>query len=131
PGPRRPPLNARGREQARALARSLVGEQLAAIYSSDRRRPSETAEIVAQTLRTTYEARRDLREIDVGEWSSLTIEGGETPYRDERARPRGRAEDRGGASGLVFPDRRTRRNDPRPAGGGGRHATRRLPPHEP
>ena len=69
-----PPLNERGSERVRALARPLADEQLAAIYSSNLRRASETAKIVAQTLRTTYEARRDLREIDVGEWSGLTIE---------------------------------------------------------
>jgi broad specificity phosphatase PhoE len=69
-----PPLNERGREQARVLAASLAGEGIAAIYSSDLRRASETAEIVARALGTTYEARRDLREIDVGEWSGLTIE---------------------------------------------------------
>ena len=69
-----PPLNERGRLQARALAERLAGVGLDAIYSSDLRRALETAEIVAATRRATVIADPGLREIDVGSWTGLTRE---------------------------------------------------------
>jgi probable phosphoglycerate mutase len=67
-----PPLNAQGREQARALANELEKEPLTAVYSSDLRRAYETARFVA--VRKGLEVRVDpqLRERDVGHWSGLT-----------------------------------------------------------
>ena len=73
-----PPLNEVGREQARALARSLDGVAIDAVYASDLRRATETAEIVAARLELPVQTDPGLREIDVGEWSGLTtaeIEG--------------------------------------------------------
>ncbi|MGI9097182.1 MAG: histidine phosphatase family protein [Solirubrobacteraceae bacterium] len=63
------PLNDRGREQSRALARSLAGEGLRALYSSPLSRARETAEIVGAQLglKPTYDPR--LMEADAGEWS--------------------------------------------------------------
>ena len=66
------PLNALGREQARALAARLAGDPLAALYSSDLRRALETAEIVGRALRLDVVSEPGLREIDVGSWSGLT-----------------------------------------------------------
>jgi len=74
-----PPLNERGREQARALAGALGDTPLSAIYSSDLRRSEETARIVGDARGIEPEPRSDLREIDVGEWSGLTF-----PEIDER-----------------------------------------------
>lgn len=67
------PLNARGREQARALGASLIDVPLAAIYSSDLRRAAETAEILAEQLHVPLRVDAGLREIDVGSWQGLTL----------------------------------------------------------
>ncbi|MET0512701.1 MAG: histidine phosphatase family protein [Thermoleophilaceae bacterium] len=67
-----PPLNARGREQARALARVLLDVPLDAIYSSDLRRASETAAIVAHIMEIEVRLEPELRENDFGDWTGLT-----------------------------------------------------------
>jgi probable phosphoglycerate mutase len=67
-----PPLNDAGREQALALADELVGERIDFVYTSDLVRSRETAEIVAARLGADVVARRELREIDVGDWEGLT-----------------------------------------------------------
>src|SRR5438876_6692501 len=66
-----PPLNDRGREQARSLADALADQPIEAIYSSDLRRAHETAQIVAQRQGLEVLVDPDLRERDVGEWSGL------------------------------------------------------------
>jgi probable phosphoglycerate mutase len=50
----------------------LVSDGVAAIYSSDLRRASETARVVGDRLGLPVVERPDLREIDVGSWSGLT-----------------------------------------------------------
>lgn len=55
-------LNARGREQARRLAAALVGEELAAIYTSDLQRARATAEPLAQVSGLPAQPERGLRE---------------------------------------------------------------------
>jgi probable phosphoglycerate mutase len=67
-----PPLNDSGREQARALAEEVAGERIDFVYASDLVRARETAEIVAARLGADVVARRELREIDVGDWEGLT-----------------------------------------------------------
>ena len=67
-----PPLNARGREQARALAEELLHVPLDAIYSSDLRRASETASIVAGIAGMDVLLDPELRENDFGDWTGLT-----------------------------------------------------------
>ena len=81
-----PPLNELGREQARALGEELAGSPLAAVYSSDLRRAAETARIVAALRGLEPDERRDLREIDVGEWSGLTFAEIERLYPEGVAR---------------------------------------------
>jgi len=67
-----PPLNETGRAQAVQLAEQLAGESIDAVYSSDLRRASETAEIVGGQLGLPVEQEPGLREIDVGSWQGLT-----------------------------------------------------------
>ena len=68
------PLNARGREQAKALAEELAPEGVDAIYASDLSRARDTAEIVGARLGVPVVVDPDLREIDVGGREGLTRE---------------------------------------------------------
>jgi broad specificity phosphatase PhoE len=67
-----PPLNERGRVEAKALGASLAACGIDAIYSSDLARTRETAEIVGARLGLPVVLDVRLREVDVGEWSGLT-----------------------------------------------------------
>jgi probable phosphoglycerate mutase len=78
-----PPLNDRGREQARALAEALEPEPLEAIYSSDLRRAHETAQIVAERKGLSVIVDPQLRERDVGPWAGLTLSEIEERFPDE------------------------------------------------
>jgi broad specificity phosphatase PhoE len=69
-----PPLSDAGREQAIALARSLEGIHLDAIYASDLDRAATTAGVVAHLFGQKVITDPSLREIDVGEWSGLTTD---------------------------------------------------------
>jgi broad specificity phosphatase PhoE len=66
-------LNARGREQSRALAEAVRGEGLRALYSSPLLRAHETARIVGDAigLEPILDAR--LVEADAGAWSGRLI----------------------------------------------------------
>jgi alpha-ribazole phosphatase len=70
------PLAARGRMQARWLARRLQPECITAIYSSDLQRARETAEIIAQRQPHTMPVNVSVawREINFGAWEGLTYE---------------------------------------------------------
>jgi len=81
-----PPLNDRGREQARALADAVAGERIEAVYASDLRRAHETAQIVAARKGLDVVVDPDLRERDVGEWSGLTLPEIEDRFPDELRR---------------------------------------------
>jgi probable phosphoglycerate mutase len=67
-----PPLNEAGRQQAVLLAEKLAGDGVEAVYTSDLRRASETARVVAARLGLAVTEDPALREIDVGSWSGLT-----------------------------------------------------------
>jgi 2,3-bisphosphoglycerate-dependent phosphoglycerate mutase len=66
------PLNETGRAQAQELGARLRREPVAAVYSSDLLRASETAEIVAASFGLPIAVDPRLREIDVGSWEGRT-----------------------------------------------------------
>jgi broad specificity phosphatase PhoE len=68
------PLNDTGRAQAVALADTLEGKQIDAIYSSDLLRAYETARIVAERRSLGVTIVPELRERDFGTWEGLTDE---------------------------------------------------------
>jgi 2,3-bisphosphoglycerate-dependent phosphoglycerate mutase len=61
-----PPLSARGREQAQALAEALGARPIDALWSSDLRRALETAEPLAARLGLELRVSAALRERDFG-----------------------------------------------------------------
>lgn len=89
-----PPLNAVGRRQAEELAVVLAPSPPHAVYSSDLVRARETAVIVAQRLGLGGVVTDErLREVDVGEWSGLSMAEVEARY------PRGADRRRAGGTG--------------------------------
>ena len=67
------PLNARGRQQSRALARALRGEGLRALYASPLRRARETAQIVGDALGLAIVDDERFVEVDTGAWTGRLI----------------------------------------------------------
>lgn len=65
-------LNARGRAQARALARELEGAHFDRVYSSDLRRATTTAAPIAEARGLEVRATPQLREKDDGAWQGHT-----------------------------------------------------------
>ena len=70
------PLTQEGQSQARALARRLVrwSPSVACLYTSPLLRARQTAEPIARTLKLKPVADEDLREINFGKVSGLTLE---------------------------------------------------------
>lgn len=61
-----------GRAQALAAAEALRSLPIAALLSSDLRRASETARVIADPLGLEVETTPDLREAFLGDWQGLT-----------------------------------------------------------
>jgi broad specificity phosphatase PhoE len=101
-----PPLNDRGREQARTLAENLAGVRLDAVYSSDLRRASETAAIVSAERCLDVRLDPKLRENDFGDWTGLTRDEVERRFPEGALlRKSGRQGWRGGESYEEMADR--------------------------
>ncbi len=66
-----PPLGPEGVLQADALARTLSRQRIDAIFCSDLVRSQQTASIIATAANMPFTARRDLREIALGDWEGL------------------------------------------------------------
>jgi probable phosphoglycerate mutase len=75
-----PPLNERGREQARELAAALDGVDV--IYASDLARARETAEILAARLGLEVRVDPRLRERSFGAWEGKSWDELEEGYAD-------------------------------------------------
>ncbi|MBI5126917.1 histidine phosphatase family protein [Candidatus Roizmanbacteria bacterium] len=69
------PLNEKGKEQARKLADELKAIKFDAIYSSDLKRASETAGLIASTKGLDVHISEDLRERDFGKFAGQSFEG--------------------------------------------------------
>jgi len=69
-----PPLSARGRAQADALARQMAGQSLAAVYSSPLKRALTTAQMIAVPHGLEVSAIAELAELDFGDWDGLTYQ---------------------------------------------------------
>lgn len=66
-------LNDTGRRQATAVAATLSGETIAAVYSSNLKRAVQTAAIIGQTHNLAVVVEERLRELDHGELEGLTF----------------------------------------------------------
>src|SRR5436309_8844851 len=79
------PLSARGRVQARWLARRLREEAITLIYTSDLARARETAEIIASlsTQAVPLKVSTAWREIDFGAWEGLTYAEIAEQFKDQ------------------------------------------------
>jgi broad specificity phosphatase PhoE len=94
-------LNARGREQARALAGNLEAVPFSAVYASDLRRAYETALVVAERKGLAVTPMRELREVDVGSWTGLSQEEVKERFRDAYTQMRART-GRGWEGGETY-----------------------------
>jgi len=79
------PLNAYGQRQAQRLANYIRNIGVAALYTSDLKRASETAALLAEKLGSEPIADNRLRERDIGKWQGLTQKEMQTWYPTEYA----------------------------------------------
>lgn len=79
------PLSARGRVQARWLARQLLNKEIAAIYASDLVRARETAYIIADQRMPALPVHLSAawRELNFGDWEGLTYAQIAAQYKDD------------------------------------------------
>lgn len=68
------PLNEKGKKQAKKIAEKLRNIHIDAFYSSDLKRASETAKIIAQSRGLKIEASKDLRERYFGKFQGQSFE---------------------------------------------------------
>ena len=78
-----PPLNDRGREQARCVAEYQRRYGFAALYSSDLRRAMETAEVIGAEMGLDVIPEPRLREINLGRWQRMLSADIQVQYPDE------------------------------------------------
>lgn len=95
------PLSDLGRAQARTLAERLARIRLDAIYSSDLRRARDTAVVVGKSQGLSVRLLRELREVDVGSWSGLTMDEAAERFPEGFGRWLGGAE--GWDDGETYP----------------------------
>jgi broad specificity phosphatase PhoE len=106
-----PPLNDRGREQARNLATALARVPFDALYSSDLDRALETAHILGASHGLVPRVLEGLREMSHGAWEGKTVEEILDTWPDEyqafesdpRNVPRPRGDSYGDLAARVWP----------------------------
>lgn len=106
------PLNDQGREQARAAARRLSDQDIAAVYSSPLERCLQTARTLADALSCPLAEDAGLMEVDFGAWSGQPFDtlAGEhwtrwNTARDEARPPQGESMAETQARVIDFLDR--------------------------
>jgi broad specificity phosphatase PhoE len=67
-------LNDFGMSQAELLGKRLESYKIDVIYSSDLKRVLKTSEIINKYINTEIIVKEEFREIDMGEWDTLTLE---------------------------------------------------------
>lgn len=67
------PLNEKGRDDARKLAVALSKIRFSYIYTSDLKRAKETSEIINEYLNVPTFYKRELREMDFGRWTGISV----------------------------------------------------------
>lgn len=67
-------LDDAGRDQAEATAERLAGLPVAAVYASPLERTQQTARIVAKPHGVRVRTRRDLGEVDYGDWTDRPLD---------------------------------------------------------
>ena len=81
-----PPIDARGRRDARALATRLEPVQIERVLTSPLKRAQQTAAIVAAPHKVTVEIDTRLIELDYGSWEGHTIDQINRAFPGEHAR---------------------------------------------
>ena len=66
-------LDAKGRGQAEAVGARLTGANVAAVYASPLERTQETAKAIARPCGLRVRTRRDLGEVDYGDWTDKPL----------------------------------------------------------
>lgn len=80
------PLSDKGIRQARLLQAELDGKNISSIFCSDLTRSVETARIISERWDAGLVIRRDLREINMGEWEGRTFKEIAACYPGEYAK---------------------------------------------
>jgi broad specificity phosphatase PhoE len=83
------PLNDHGKMQAKRLARFIRAIGIQALYTSDLRRASETADVLAEMLGFEVVSDARLRERHIGLWQGLTLPEVQEWYPDQYQSLRG------------------------------------------
>ncbi|SMD11650.1 histidine phosphatase family protein [Sporomusa malonica] len=80
------PLSDEGVRQARLLQAELGGEDISSVFCSDLIRSVDTARIISASWDTELVIRRDLREINMGDWEGKTFREIATCHPEEYAK---------------------------------------------
>jgi broad specificity phosphatase PhoE len=86
-------LTEKGKRQAMAIAQRLKMSNIAKVYSSDLKRATATAKMIAEVCGAELVIERRLREINYGDWEGLSYEAIENSCEEWKQMLRTRKED--------------------------------------